>query len=112
VPSVVALHVVARRRDALPRLGHDMHQADFFHFVGAVDAAGEHHLLGEGRADPARYQAVGAHAGEEPEHGLREAKLGTAFRYNDVERQQRLEATAERVALRQPDRDYRQVKRV
>ena len=50
-----------------------------------------------------------AHSWEQPEHDFGKAKARTAFGNNEIERQQRLEAAAQRLALHQPDSEHRQV---
>ena len=101
VTPLAALDEFARFRDALPGLGENVDQPSVFHLFGCIDAAADHHFFSEGRADSARHQAVGAHAGEQTEDVFREAKLRPTLRDNDVERKKGLEAAAERITLRQ-----------
>ena len=101
VTAFAALDVVARFSDALAGLGQDMDQPNILHFFCGVDAAAQHHLFGEGRPDATRHQAIGAHARKQAEDILRETEFRVPFRDDHVEREQRLEAAAQRISLRQ-----------
>ncbi len=86
-----------------------MDDAEFVHLLGGVDRSVEDHPLGLGRAQAAGEEAVRPHAGEQAEARLRQAEAGPPLGHHDVERQQRLEAAAQGVPLRQADGHQRQV---
>ncbi len=94
---------------ALARRHHDIDDAHVRQLFRAVGVPAQHHLFGLAHADATRQEAVRAHAGEQVEDDLGQAHLGAGFGDDDVARQRKLEAAAERIALHQRDRRRRAV---
>ena len=104
LPDIVLDHPAA-----LAGIGQRVDEAEIVELLGAVAAAAEDHLLGARGPQPARQEAMRPHAGKQAERRLGKPEIRPALGNDDVEREQRLEPAAQRVALDQTDGDDRQV---
>ncbi len=110
--ALAALDVLTRFRDALSRLGQNVHETNTFHFFRSVDPPRQHHLFGEGRPETAGYKTVGSHARNRPKMFSGKSEFRAALGDDDVEGEQRFKTATERIALRYTDRNHRQTKAI
>ena len=68
------------------------------HFLAGTDATAGDDLFGQPAANATGDQVPGAHAGKEVEQHLGQAELGTLLGDDDVARQRRFHAAAQRLA--------------
>src|SRR3546814_14582627 len=76
-------------------------QAHIVHFFGAINFTAQYHAFSMNVTDATGENGIGAHAGEQAEEDFRQTEAGLSFSDDDIERHQRFEPAAQRIALGQ-----------
>src|SRR3546814_5020476 len=102
---IILADIIAYRLFPFARFGDHMDQAHIVHFLGAINLATQDHSFSMNMADATGENVIGAYAGEQAEEDFRQTEAGLTFSDDDIERHQRLEHAAQRVALGQANVD-------
>ena len=109
VPAFVPVDVIVERALRFAIFGQDVDHAKFVEFLAGIDAPAHDHPLGGRRSRAAGQETESAHAREQAKEDFREPEPGAPLGHDQIARQRRLEASAERIALHHGHGDDRQV---